>query len=320
MSSLPEISHPDLLVGFDNADDAGVFRMGEDLALVQTVDFITPVVDDPFSFGMIAAANSLSDVYAMGGEPVTAMNIICFPAGRLPMEVVGDILRGGLEKIVEAGAVLVGGHSVEDPEIKYGLSVTGKIHPDKVVTNRGGRPGDRVILTKPLGTGIVATAVKGGLAEDTAEKALTASASTLNRTAAEVMAGYGVTACTDVTGFGLGGHLAETARASGLEISVSIEGLPLLEGVIEYAGMGMIPAGCHENRKYFSRWVEVDGDVDPCLSDVVFDPQTSGGLLIFLPPGEAGDCLGELIGRGVEASVIIGEVTGETPDGRVIVG
>jgi selenide,water dikinase len=317
MRSLPGTAHPDLLVGYDSGDDAGIYRLGDDLALVQTLDFITPIVDDPRTFGMIAAANSLSDVYAMGGRPLTAMNILCYPAGCLPEEAVREILEGGLEKINEAGAVLAGGHSVNDPELKYGLSVTGLVHPGKLVANKGALPGDLIILTKPLGTGVVATAVKAEMASPKAAGALAAAASSLNRIASEVMLEHGVHACTDVTGFGLGGHLMEMARAGGIEATLRIGDLPLIEGAGQYAAMGLVPAGAQDNRKFFSGDVEVAEDIDAGLVDLVFDPQTSGGLLMALGPGSADACLDDLRRRGLQESGIIGEVTGGHSRGRI---
>ncbi len=317
MKSLPVTRHPDLLVGYETSDDAGVFRLREDLALVQTVDFITPVVDDPFSFGMIAAANSLSDVWAMGGRPVTAMNILCFPSDDLPLAVAKEVLRGGYEKILEGGAVLVGGHSIKDRELKYGLSVSGLIHPQRILTNQGARPGDRIILTKALGTGIIATAIKGGAASPGAIAALVASAATLNRTAAEVMAGFEAHACTDITGFGLGGHLLEVARASRVELTVTTHELPFLPQTEAYARDGLIPGGAQANRMFCRDFYELSPGLDPLWEDLVFDPQTSGGLAIFMAPAQAGNCLQELRRRGIEAARLIGEVTGTNACGRL---
>jgi selenide,water dikinase len=319
MRSLPRPDHPDLLVGYESSDDAGIFRLSGDLALVQTVDFITPIVDDPRLFGMIAAANSLSDVYAMGGKPLTVLNILCFPSDDLPLETATAILRGGYDKTVEAGAVLVGGHSLKDKELKYGLSVTGTIHPGRVLTNAGARPGDRIILTKPVGTGLVATAVKAGQATPAAAAAMALSASTLNRVAAEAMAAADVHACTDITGFGLGGHLLEVARASGVAIRLSTEVLPLLPGVKDYASMGLIPAGSYANRKFCRELYEMDKDTLPLYEDIIFDPQTSGGLVIFAAPAAAGAILDSLHRRGVGDAAMIGDVTGPNRCGRLII-
>lgn len=308
MRSIPQDPHPDLLVGYESSDDAGVFRVGEELALVQTVDFITPIVDDPRSFGRIAAANSLSDVYAMGGRPLTAMNILCFPSDMIPVEFAAEILRGGLDKIEEAGAVLVGGHSIKDQELKFGLSVTGLVEPERILKNSGARPGDMIIITKPVGSGIVSTAVKAGVAGREEAGQMVREAETLNRRAAEIMAGFDVHACTDVTGFGLGGHLLEVARASGVEIELHVEDIPLLSGAKDYAMQGLIPGGSHNNRKFCASFVKAKKGMPVVYSDLVFDPQTSGGLLIFMGKSQAGECLRELHGCGVEGARIIGQV------------
>jgi selenide,water dikinase len=286
LAGLPIGKHPDLLVGWGTGDDAGVIRVRDDLALIQTVDFFTPIVDDPRTFGRIAAANSLSDVYAMGGTPLTAMNIVCFPRRSLPLEVLRDVLLGGLDVIHLAGALLVGGHSVEDPELKYGLSVTGIVHPDRVITNAGARPGDRLILTKPLGTGVLATAIKGGMAAPEAVAEAVGWMTTLNRDAAEAMQEVGVHACTDITGFGLLGHALEMARASRVTIELRASLIPLIPGAWDLASMGMIPAGSFDNRKFCEQAVTVSNGVDPLLVDLLADAQTSGGLLIAV----AGDC------------------------------
>ena len=280
LADLPLQTHPDLLIGRGTSDDAGVYRLRDDLALIQTLDFFTPIVDDPRTCGRIAACNALSDVYAMGGTPLTAMNIVCFPRQDLPLDVLREILRGGLEVIQEAGALLVGGHSVEDPELKYGLSVTGVVHPERVVSNAGARPGDRLILTKPLGTGVLSTAVKGGLAPREVEVEAVRWMSTLNRDAAQAMQEVGVNACTDVTGFGLLGHALEMARASGATLELDAARVPLIPGVRDLAAMGMIPAGSFANRRFCAGRLSVDPGVDPLLVDLLADAQTSGGLLI----------------------------------------
>ncbi len=320
MRSLPRAAHPDLLVGYESSDDAGVFRLSDDVALVQTVDFITPIVDDPRLFGMIAAANSLSDVYAMGGKPLTVMNILCFPSGDLPPETAAAILQGGYDKTVEAGAVLVGGHSLKDKELKYGLSVTGTINPGRILTNAGARPGDRIILTKPLGTGLVATAVKAGQASPESAAAMASSASTLNRAAAEALSGTEVHACTDVTGFGLGGHLLEVARASGVAIRVSAGSLPLLPGAMDFASAGLIPGGSFTNRKFYREFYEMVEGVPQPFEDIVFDPQTSGGLAIFAPEAASVLILDGMRRRGVAGATVIGEVTGAVRCGRLSIG
>ena len=307
-------SHPDLLLGLDRPDDAGVFRISPDTALVQTLDFLTPVTDDPYDFGRIAAANSLSDVYAMGGRPLTAMNIVCFPGCDLGTDVLARILEGGLEKIREAGAVLLGGHSVDDPELKYGLSVTGRVHPDRILANSTARTGDALILTKPVGTGVLSTAVKAKLATSGQIKSCVDVMAGLNRYAAEIMTDYDVSACTDVTGFGLAGHLVEMARGSEKSILLHSEKVGVLEGALEFAGMGLIPAGAHKNRKFFKPFVRIGAGVTPVLADLIFDPQTSGGLLISLGAEQAADCLAQLGENGIPAG-IIGKVKDGIPDG-----
>jgi selenide,water dikinase len=312
LADLPETDHPDLLVGRGTADDAGVFRVTPDLALIQTVDFFTPIVDDPETFGRIAAANALSDVYAMGGRPLTAMNIVCFPRKSLPLDVLRRVLLGGLETVRRAGALLVGGHSVEDPELKYGLSVTGIVHPDRVVTNAGARPGDRLILTKPLGTGILATAVKGGMAPAEAEAEAVRWMTTLNRDAAEAMQEVGVHACTDVTGYGLLGHGLEMANASGVTIELHAGRIPIMSGVRDMASMGMIPGGTFANRKFCERAVTAGEGLDALVLDLLADAQTSGGLLIAVA-GDRVEALHEALERRGVPHPEIGRVSGTAP-------
>lgn len=317
MAYLPVIKHPNLLVGYETADDAGVYKLTDELALVQTLDFFTPIVNDPYNFGRIAAANALSDVYAMGGRPLTAMNIVCFPSKDLPKDVLKDILMGGLEKIHEAGALLVGGHSVDDKELKYGLSVTGIVHPERIITNRGAKVGDKLILTKPIGMGVIATALKGKLASENAINILIEVASTLNKKASEIMLKYGCHACTDITGFGLGGHLLEMARASKVEIAVYSDNVPILPEAKEYALTGLIPAGSYSIKHFCEESVEIDPRIDTALKDLIFDPQTSGGLVISLSRDIADGCLKELKNEGVEAAEIIGEVLCPHPKGKL---
>lgn len=301
--------HPDLLVGLGKPDDAGVMKITDDIALIQTLDFLTPITDSPFDFGRIAAANSLSDVYAMGGVPLTAMNIVCFSVDEFPEEVLAETLAGGLEKIHEAGAVLVGGHSVDDREFKYGLSVTGKVHPSRVLTNHGARDGDVLILTKPLGTGVLATAIKGKFADAKAVRILVETAATLNRGAAEVMARFHVTACTDVTGFGLVGHVLEMATGGKKNIVIHSRAVPLIEKAKEYAAMGLIPGGAYKTRGFCEHKISIGRSVEAVTVDLLFDPQTSGGLIIALPEAEARDCLDRMNDQGIFAA-IIGEVSG----------
>lgn len=292
------------------SDDAGVFCLTPDIALVQTVDFFTPMVNDPYDFGCIAAANALSDVYAMGGTPLTAMNIICFPTKTLDLSYLKEILRGGLDKIREAEAVLVGGHSVDDEEIKYGLSVTGIVHPERVITNAGARPGDELVLTKPIGTGVLTTALKGRILTDRDNEILEATEwmAALNRVASESMKEFGVQGCTDITGFGLAGHALEMAVASNVTLEIVTSKIPLLPGAYQYASLGMIPAGAYANRDYVACSVDISQNVDPILADLIMDPQTSGGLLISVPDG-LGESLADLLkSKGFIYTTVIGSV------------
>ncbi len=297
-------------MGLEAADDAGVFRLSPDVALIQTVDFFTPVVNDPYQFGQIAAANALSDVYAMGGRPLTALNIACFPLKTTPAEVLKAILRGGLDKLHEAGALLVGGHSVEDPELKYGLAVTGLVHPERIFTKGGARVGDVLILTKPLGTGIIATALKGRLASPEAEAAAVRVMSALNRAAAEACQGLEVHAVTDITGFGLLGHGLEMALASKAELTIYAGRVPVLPWAREYAAMGLVPAGTHANRRFCEKHLTIDPGVSPIEVDLFSDAQTSGGLLIAIAPQHGKLLLSRLEEQGVEGTALMGEVTG----------
>jgi selenide,water dikinase len=304
---------PNLLVGRETSDDAGVYKLRDDLALIQTLDFFTPIVNDPFRFGQIAAVNALSDVYAMGGRPLTAMNIVCFPKKTLDKAVLKEILKGGLDKIHEAGAVLVGGHSVDDVELKYGLSVTGIVHPDRIMTNAGARPGDRLILTKPLGTGIIATALKGKAASQEAEETMIRVMVELNRTAAEVMQEVGANGCTDITGFGLLGHALEMASASHCSMTIRASQVPVIPFALEYARMGIVPGGTHANRNYCMRSLRVDPAVPAPLLDLLSDAQTSGGLLITVPADRSQQMLGTLLARGLKDAALIGEVSEKDP-------
>jgi selenide,water dikinase len=305
-------------VGLDRADDAGVYRITDDIAIIQTVDFFTPIVDDPYWFGQIAAANALSDVYAMGGEPKTAMNLIGFPVNQMDMAVLRRILQGGVEKMKEADVVLVGGHSVEDNELKYGLSVTGLIHPDRVLTKTDLAAGDALILTKPLGTGIINTAIKGGIASEAIIDTITRLMAALNREAANVMKHFPVHACTDITGFGLLGHMAEMVVDSNLGIEIQSQTVPFLSEAHDYASMGFVPAGTHNNRKFRAPMVDMSPSVDPVLQDILFDPQTSGGLLISVEAERADALLTALKEKGITFSAIIGHVILE-PRGKIVV-
>ena len=307
-----------MIVGLKLADDAGVYKITDEIALVQTVDYFTPVADDPFVFGQIAAANALSDVYAMGGVPKTAMNIVCFPSKTMDLLILRKIIEGGLSKIKEAGVVLVGGHSVESKEIKYGLSVTGFVHPDRIFTKKNIKNGDSLILTKPIGSGIINTAVKGGIATEEDIKIVTELMATLNKAAADVMNRFNVHACTDITGFGLIGHMSEMINEteSGFEISASA--VPVIPGAEYYAQTGFLPAGAYKNREFYKNVVEFMPDVDSIFSDICFDPQTSGGLLISIDQNEADIFLADLIKNGVEMAAIIGKVT-DSSKGKIII-
>jgi selenide,water dikinase len=308
LQPLPLERHPNLLVGTETADDAGVFQLSEDLALVQTVDFITPIVDDPFVFGQIAAANSLSDVYAMGGKPLTAMNVIGFPRLSLDLSILTEILRGGLEKIHEAGAVLVGGHTAEDAELKYGLSVTGTVHPQKILTNKAARGGDVLVLTKPIGTGIISTAHKAEMVKSEFLQEAVDSMARLNRKAAEAMALCRVHACTDITGFGLIGHASEMARGAGLSFRLFHSRIPVMAGTKEYAAMGMVPNGAYCNQTHFGPEVRFSEGVPELERIILYDPQTSGGLLVALPREEGEQFLRLCREKGIPEAVLIGEV------------
>ncbi len=302
----------------ERAEDAGVYKLTDDLAVIQTLDFFTPIVDDPYSFGQVAAANALSDVYAMGGRPLTAMNIVCFPIKTMDISVLQDILRGGLEKVHESGAIVVGGHTVEDDELKYGLSVTGTVHPAKVVLNTGARAGDKLILTKPLGTGIISTAIKGGVADASAEAKIVKSMTTLNQKAAELMQEVGVNAGTDVTGFGLLGHASEMIDQSDVGMVIHSTAVPFFAEARKFAELGMIPGGLHRNRDFRADTVTVEKTVPDYLADILFDPQTSGGLLISVSSEKAVGLLARMHQEGVQEAAIIGEVVAE-PKGKIVV-
>jgi len=295
------------LVGLETSDDAAVYKLTDDLAVIQTLDFFTPVVDDPYRFGQVAAANSLSDVYAMGGKPVLALNIVCFP-NCLEPEILGEILRGGADKIKEAGAVLLGGHSVEDQEPKYGLSVMGTVHPNEVVANCGAKPGDVLILTKALGTGILNTAMKAELISEEESEAVYLSMAALNAYAAEVMIPLRPHACTDITGFGLLGNALEMARGSDATIIIDSAALPILPGALDYASMGIVPAGAYLNAKFAENNVLWNPDIPENLRDIIADPQTSGGLLISLPENKADELLQGLSKAMVTPYAVIGRV------------
>jgi selenide,water dikinase len=282
LAHIPRVENSNVLVGFDTADDAGVYRLSPDLALVQTVDFFTPIVDDPRTFGAIAAANSLSDVYAMGGKPLTALSILCWP-GPADLEDLEEILKGGAEKIHEAGAAVLGGHSVNDPEIKFGYAITGTVNPNRVKTNAGARPGDVLLLTKKIGTGVIATALKRGLAKPEHVDQAVHSMVTLNRAAAEAMGRLEIHCVTDVTGFGLLGHAREVALASKVTLEIDSHCVQFFDGAVEYAKTGAIPGGLKNNREFIVTCVEGASEFE----DLLYDPQTSGGLLLAMPEADA---------------------------------
>ena len=308
---------PNVLVGFSGSEDAGVYKINEDTAIVQTVDFFTPIVDDPKVFGMASAANYLSDVYAMGGRPITAMNVVCFPVKKLGLETLRAILEGGLEILLQAGVALMGGHSVEDDEPKYGLSVTGIVHPDHIMTNSGLKPGDHLILTKALGTGVIATALKAGLAPEASVAAMIDSMCVINKAASEVAVRFGTKGCTDITGFGLAGHLVEMARAGKCRIRIKAGAVPLLEGARDVASMGLIPGGAYSNRKFFSSWITLDPAVPTDIADPIFDPQTSGGLILGVQADKVEAFRAALLSEGVSITADIGEVLEPDPEGHL---
>lgn len=310
LTSLPPVVNPAVLVGTSNSDDAGVYQISDDLALVQTVDFFTPIVDSPYDFGAIAAANSLSDIYAMGAEPLFALNIVGFPEKRLPMDVLKEILHGATDKASEAGISIIGGHTVEDSEPKFGLAVTGKIHPKKVLMNAGARPGDVLILTKPIGTGILTTGLKRGLLEREVANKVIQIMSTLNRTAAEVIQNFSVHACTDVTGFGLLGHLKEMLLASQVNARLSVKAIPIIPEALELARANVIPGGTTANLDYTAKYVSWAGTIPPAEQNVIADAQTSGGLLLAVPAAEVTALQESLHEKGVLAAAAIGEISG----------
>jgi len=309
LSHLPaRLDNPDVLVGLETGDDAAVYRLRPDLALVVTTDFFTPIVDDPYTFGAIAAANALSDIYAMGAQPLMAVNLVAFPIKELGPSVLADILRGGLDKVREAGIDILGGHSIDDREPKYGLAVTGTVHPDRVRRNRGGRPGDRLVLTKPLGTGVISTAIKHQVAPPDSAAAAIESMLRLNRDAADAMATVEVHAATDVTGFGLLGHLHYMARASGLAARVEVASVPFLPGAEVLADAGEVPGGTRSNERFLASRVRWPADLPAARQILLCDAQTSGGLLLAVPASGAASLMAALQAKRV-AGTVIGELT-----------
>lgn len=312
MRFLPPITDPNVLVGLATADDAAVIRVSDDLAITLTVDYFTPVVDDPYWFGAIGAANALSDTYAMGAVPVAALNLVGFPTRKLPMSILEQIIRGGADKAAEAGISIVGGHSIDDAEPKYGLVVMGKVKPDRVVTNAGARPGDVLILTKPIGTGIISTAAKAQMAPEAVLQNATQVMAALNRDAADAMLSVGAHACTDVTGYGLLGHLREMCAASKVGARVSAQSVPVMPGVYELAEQGLVPRGTHTNLEFVNEAARWDDEIDEVMRLVLCDAQTSGGLLIALPQDRSAALSDALKKRGV-MSAQVGVIVDEEP-------
>jgi selenium donor protein len=308
LQSLPVNIHPDILVGNDKSDDAAVYRINEHQAIVQTVDFFTPIVDDPYEFGAIAAANALSDIYAMGAIPLFALNIVGFPSNRLPLEVLKQILKGASDKTAEAGIQIIGGHTIDDPEPKFGLAVTGIIHPDKILKNSGAKPGDFLILTKPIGTGILTTAMKRGVLDQQFNNLTIQQMLMLNKQASEIITDFPVSACTDITGFGLLGHLYEMTSASGVDAEIHSADVPILPGAEDMAATNMIPGGTLNNLEFAEKFVVWDEKVTYLRKVLLCDAQTSGGLLIAIPERYAKDILQKLAGSDVQ-SATIGSIT-----------
>lgn len=307
MGKLPKFQDDNLLVGIETSDDAAIYKVTDDIAMIQTVDFFTPIVDDPYMFGQIAAANSLSDVYAMGGEPKVALNIVGFP-NCLDPAILGEILAGGADKVKEAGAVLVGGHSVQDDEPKYGLCVSGFVHPDKIFKNYGCKPGDILILTKQIGSGVVNTAIKAQMASESSIQEAVTVMSSLNKKAKEVVEHYPVTACTDITGFGLLGHCCEMATASEVTFEIKVEEIAYMEEAISYAKMGLVPGGAYRNREHSGKHVDTSRVAEHYV-DLLYDPQTSGGLLISVAPEYVEQIMEDFANKQMETKVsIIGKV------------
>lgn len=306
-----------LLVGIDTADDAAIYKLDDEKALIQTLDFFTPMVDDPYTFGQIAAANSLSDIYAMGGEPIVAMNIVCFPSCH-DMQVLAEILKGGFSKVAESGALLVGGHTVDDKEPKYGLSVSGIVHPDMVQANSTAKPGDLLILTKPVGTGILNTAMKEDMvSKEIADKVIEVMVH-LNKYAAMSVKNFEVHSITDITGFGLLGHVMEMAKASDVTIEIKADDVPILEGAVEMAEMGIIPSGAYSNMGYIQDDVMIDESVREAVSDCLYDPQTSGGLLVSVRADQAEEMVKDMLKNGAITAEIIGSVKEKYENGKFV--
>lgn len=320
LSQLPKNDNEkvgNLLVGLDTADDAAIYKLDDEKALIQTLDFFTPMVDNPYIFGQIAAANSLSDIYAMGGEPIVAMNIVCFPSCH-DMQVLAEILKGGFSKVKESGALLVGGHTVDDKEPKYGLSVSGLVHPDRVQANSTAKPGDKLILTKPVGTGILSTAMKEDLVSQEVVDKVIETMVHLNKYAAMSVNKFEVHSITDITGFGLLGHAMEMAKASDVTIEIDSKNVPILDGAIEMAQMGIVPSGAYNNMGYIQDDVMKDESVPESVEDCLYDPQTSGGLLVAVRADQADDIVKDMLANGSIVAEVIGEVKEKYENGKYI--
>jgi selenide,water dikinase len=307
LGKLPKFTDPNLIVGIETSDDAAIYKINEEVAMIQTLDFFTPIVDDPYMFGAIAASNALSDVWAMGGEPKVALNIVGFPSCLDP-EVLGEILRGGADKVKEAGAVLIGGHTIKNDEPQYGLSVSGFVHPEKIWTNAGANVGDVLILTKQIGTGVINTGMKADMSSEKSNKEAEIVMASLNKKAKEVASKYNITSCTDITGFGLLGHSIEMAEGSDLTFEIEADKVPMISDALSLANMGLVPAGTYKNRNYFSGKVDT-GKCSENVLDVLFDPQTSGGLLLSLSEEEGKNLLKDLEQAGLDTEfALIGKV------------
>lgn len=311
------MKNPSLIIGLEIPDDCAVYKINDTIAFVQTVDFFTPIIDDPYLFGQIAAANALSDIYAMGAKPVIALNLVGFPVDKLDRGILKEILRGGADKMVEAGVCIAGGHSIDDPEVKYGLAVTGLVHPEKLLTKQGAKTGDAVFITKPIGIGIISTALKAGMASPSAVEKITRAMVTLNKTVCEIVQDIGIHACTDITGFGLIGHAMEVARASHKAVALSAAAIPLFEDALEYASMGLVPQGAHNNRTFYESWVIYQEPLSPEKKDILYDPQTSGGLFITIDPQKKGILIEISKRKGVEV-FFVGEIL-DGPSGKIII-
>lgn len=308
-----EVPNANLIVGIDTSDDAGVYKLSDDTALVQTLDYFTPIVDDPYMFGAIAATNALSDVYAMGGKPLTVMNIVGFPISKLDKQILADILRGGADKVREAGAVVIGGHSIDDTDPKFGCSVTGIVHPDKVWTNAGAKPGDKLILTKPIGVGIITTAIKRGKASEDAVRLATETMAALNKTAAETAMEYDVHACTDVTGFGLIGHALEMARGGNVGVVLESGRVPILPETCDYVCEKIFPGGTVRNMEWVADDVTYLEGVDETAKIILCDAVTAGGLLLSVPAEQADELVAKMRERGVASASVVGEIVADHP-------